>query len=501
MDPANSNVKVPANTFYLDLELTEIDDLKYKTCHIESYKEIFQKAFYDGPHRIALYAPAGCGKTCLCHMMSFCWAKYNTLGNQFELVLFMRLRGHSLQDDVAKIIVEEALPHKPGARCTVADLIQKHRGKILFVLDGYDELFPVKASVERDVYTLHNLLNDSAQHIIISTRPSQLGELKKSVNINMKVRIKGLSEEQARQFILNYCKLRDIVCDSMKSMDDVIMDQLRENNLVSLSRNPQQLQLVCDFQRDCKQISTCLTDLYDNFYLSNCNQFLKKVREDDRCSEEVKREILSKCKHEELLKDLEKLALNGFVRGRLLYDEQTYLRLLGEFFVTVFDKLGVVYFEETVGANIRVLGFRHKSFQEFFSARILYRNLIMKIDEMDDDILEAIEQWQDIRKAIRFERIFVFMAGMAKTEDEAKRIIYYITEIILKLPEYFASEESIDLHDLEDLPRQIILMQIKCVLEIKASGKCKESQYIAQLLAALPYSEELPPLDVNEKQG
>ena len=492
MDASDLSLKVPANQFFVEMEMINIDDTQYKTTTIKSYEEIFNTEACV--HRVGLYAPAGCGKTCLCQMIPYHWAKDGTLGDKFELVVFLRLRGRTLHDDVAGIIAHDVVLEE---KRTVGELIKKYHGKILFVLDGYDELLETTTPAQEGAYTLRKLLFDSLQHILISTRPTQLSEMKKNVSINMKVRIKGLSEEHAKEFIKNYCKHRNITSNTSQPIEDVIIDQLKKKNLISMSKNPQQLQLVCDYKRDHTEISGCLCKLYHNMYTENCDAFLRRVQEDTMCDAEVKKALLDDTKYNKLLKNLQKLALEGFVEGKLLYDERRFLQLLGQEFVSVYDKLGTVYFEETIGGKRKVLGFRHKSFQEYFGALFLYPFLVQLTGNVPDVVIKVLEQWKNLKLAVQYERLFVFMAGMAENEEAATKILNHITEMMELLKAYYESESEINLQDTEDLPRQLILMQVKCALEIKAAGRCSNSKYVEDLLKAIPYTDDMPLPDIN----
>ena len=145
----------------------------------------------------------------------------------------------------------------------------------------------------------------------------------------------------------------------------------------------------------------------------------------------------------------------------------------------------------------KVLGFRHKSFQEYFGALFLYVYLVQLTGNVPEVVQKGLEQWKNLQLAIQYERLFVFMAGMAENDKAAKIIINHITEMMKLLPAYYGSETGNNLSDTEDLPRQLILMQVKCALEIKAAGRCCNSMYVEDLLKAIPYTDDMPLPDVN----
>lgn len=190
LDPFNPEIRVPTDAFYLESQLLDISDQKHQIKDIRSYKEVFTQA--GGPHRVALYAPAGAGKTVLCQVIAYCWAKDRELGEQFDPVIFLTLRGHKKSDDITEMIINQTLPNRRGEQKDIKELIDEHSGRILFVLDGYDELLEEGSAAEYDrkLYTVQDLLNHHSEAVMVSTRPTQLGDLKLSAGINMKIRIK-----------------------------------------------------------------------------------------------------------------------------------------------------------------------------------------------------------------------------------------------------------------------------------------------------------------------
>lgn len=365
LDPSNQSVTVPADEFYLELELQDIDDTQFKVRSIYSYKDLFE-GICDKTHRFCLYAPAGCWKTVLCQVVAFCWTKDYTLADKFDLVLLLKLRGHSLGDDVVQMIIKQVpeLQLSPEKEEDVGELLKNHGDKILFVLDGFDEMVEPKNIPDREQkYTVEALLLDRLKHILVSTRPTDLDKLKHYAGPCMKIRIIGLSEVQAYCFIREYCKVRGITSmDPSTAIEHVIMPQLKKKQMSTLSKVPQQLQLLCDYMRNNIEIPASLTCLYDHLYNTFRESFLNKIKFYPAVDESIKQELRSNKIHERLLNQLELLALCGFVEGRLIYSQEIYSAIIDQRFVFVFAKMGTVYLEQCIGGSGNMLGFRHKSY-------------------------------------------------------------------------------------------------------------------------------------------
>lgn len=92
----------------------------------------------------------------------------------------------------------------------------------------------------------------------------------------------------------------------------------------------------------------------------------------------------------------------------------------------------------------------------------------------------------------------MFMTGMAENEQAAKKIINRITEMMKLLKAYYESETGINLQDTHGLPRQLIVMHVKCALEVKAAGMCGYSNYVAVevLLKSILDTDDMPLPDV-----
>eukprot|EP00920_Eleutheroschizon_duboscqi_P038207 GHVT01091273.1.p1 GENE.GHVT01091273.1~~GHVT01091273.1.p1 ORF type:complete len:722 (+),score=23.16 GHVT01091273.1:203-2167(+) len=403
-----------------------------------------------------------------------------------------------MSDDVVELFIKQTMPDMKKEYDRVKELIWKHKqsGTLLFICDAYDEMLDTKVESEpaarkQASYTIEDLLNDHTTHILVSTRPSQIKEIKLLAMLTIKARIKGLTEEQALQLITNYCSIIGITTTPTK-----ILEELKKKNLLSLSRSPQQLQLVCSFLQDKQEISRSLTILYDDFYDRNLDNVLMKLQHEPISDKSLQTDLLEN--HDKLFHDLQKLALTGFVEGTLIYDARKYLEIEQQRCTKVFQKTGMVYFEESVGGGKQVLGFGHKTFQEYFGAKFLNKHLYQP-GTQEPLVIEVLKQWKNIRQAMRYERMFVFLAGMIRDEESARKLMGHINQIILKLPELFHAEveATIDLHDLDDVPRQLAMLQVKCALEMTAVNEDTDSEYIQNLMKQVNYSETMPLPDVN----
>jgi HEAT repeat protein len=180
------------------------------------------------PHKILILGRAGIGKTVLCQYLAVQWAfgsseckdeeQGGELGNylrqKFEAVFWVRLRevsaGSPHHNTVAKIINQFCLrgSNKPSLQ-ELDFYIKSQSNKILFILDGYDE---ITDSIGQ-AYCPHltDFLNEiiNYQHVLVTSRPLAIDALGESkIKFDRKLENIGFVNENIEAYVHYF--MRDV---------------------------------------------------------------------------------------------------------------------------------------------------------------------------------------------------------------------------------------------------------------------------------------------------
>ncbi|KAG9319204.1 hypothetical protein KVV02_004970 [Mortierella alpina] len=221
-----------------------------------------KRELHDGkegiPQRILVQGRAGIGKTTLCKKIvhlhqSGLWA------DRFEAVLWLplrRLRGstsRTLQSLLREkvFITQLDQEHEELAR-TLA--IRANEGKVLFILDGLDEIATDAPSEDSSIKELLKVLLDQKQ-VVITSRPSGLNaSLLRSIDLELETI--GFSQQDVKEFIG-----RVLRPGPAKTVQDFIQQTPLMQGLVNI---PVQLDVICfcweSLPQDGSQIT--ITGLY-----------------------------------------------------------------------------------------------------------------------------------------------------------------------------------------------------------------------------------------------
>ncbi|KAF9912437.1 hypothetical protein EC991_010524 [Linnemannia zychae] len=191
------------------------------------------------PQRILVQGRAGIGKTTLCKKIvhlhqSGLWA------DRFEAVLWLplrRLRGstcRTLETLLREKVFTSQLDreHEELARTLV---IRADKGKVLFILDGLDEIVTDAQSEDSSTKALlRDLLNQ--KQVVITSRPSGL-DASLLLSIDLELETIGFSQQVVKEFIVRVLKP-----EPAKAVQDFIKQTPLIQGLVNI---PVQLDVIC----------------------------------------------------------------------------------------------------------------------------------------------------------------------------------------------------------------------------------------------------------------
>ena len=191
------------------------------------------------PQRILVQGRAGIGKTTLCKKIvhlhqSGLWA------DRFEAVLWLPLRGlrgstcRTLEGLLREKVFTAGL-EREQEELTRTLAIRANEGKVLFILDGLDEIVIDVQSEDSSIkILLRNLLDN--KHVVITSRPSGL-DTSLLGSIDLELETIGFSQEDVKVFIN-----RVLEPGPARTVQDFIQQTPLIQGLVNI---PVQLDVIC----------------------------------------------------------------------------------------------------------------------------------------------------------------------------------------------------------------------------------------------------------------
>lgn len=388
--------------------------------------------------RYLLLGLSGMGKSILCQYLTIKWA-CEELWQNFELVLYISLK-KLLQTDAVSLgqfILNECIIMQECENISsesIEILIRQFSDKILFILDGYDEVAVLNTNNNKNPATkiLHMLLNQ--KNIIITSRPNFYYE-NQDFPINKTYVVMGFTQEHIKKYVYNFFQsiiAPDITSDTKISADVYAISLLnyleKKQPAQGLTHIPINLQILCWVWRDkfnekngtIEQVT--LTEIYQLLLIS-----LIKNRETTR-NIEIQR-ILRFRTNKDLLnqrdiKYIELLAFESIKQDSLFVisqelvehciericpndDKERYNCLLAA------DALGLTKSLDDNLVTSKGCYFIHPMIHAYLAARYLAFHLIENIDFIKKN-----------KYRLRYENLWCFVAGILKDAPDKLNLFF-----------------------------------------------------------------------------
>ncbi|XP_066268380.1 NLR family CARD domain-containing protein 4-like [Branchiostoma lanceolatum] len=348
------------------------------------------------PRCILIEGEAGGGKTTFLSKEALDAISQKTeLGRRHDIVLLIRLRevreGETIEEMVWDQCVDEAIEGIDVQ--SIRTILQRNRSRVLFLLDGYDELRPEARAAGQAIPKLLSGKLYSNSTIVITSRPS--AGVQQYTRPNCHIHITGFSKEHVQKYMRQY-----FTVVGKQELTKALAVQVKDNNLLNtLIYTPIFLMFVCVlWEEDQDMVSSAtMTGLYNNLLTCLVRKYCKREGV-DMPTEGLPTEVA------ESLLQLGKFALEALLRNETLLDLTEIKREKVNWELLL--KLGVVSLEVSSSKSDprKQLNFSHKTMQEFLAGRYVAHALL------NQDFVELL-QLTSISKALELSNLLQFTCG------------------------------------------------------------------------------------------
>ncbi|CAF1922695.1 unnamed protein product [Rotaria magnacalcarata] len=342
-------------------------------------------------------------------------------GLKYELVILIRLR--SLTDS----------RYPRGKKYLPIDLVEKqyfqwddgsnevrqyfkeqcNKGRVLWILDGYDEFVQNIPEQLEDVFD-HIC---QTQHHILTSRPYVI-----ALHYDIKMEITGFIDENITKYIEQFFDQIKTESTDAFSNGQKLQEFLKSNpNIWGIAHIPVNLELICSLwgNADWTETKTMgMTALYNSIIIWLCRRYL--ARENPNLIKKQSRDqVYAECQQE--LSFLERLAFSAMESNSIIIPTTLLQKIKNHDDCSNVDFLQILnigilksYDDKAIGNAIHIekqYYFIHLSFQEHFAARHLLKVLKSSNNE------SAIRYISCHKYNQRFLMVFIFATGLLTQSD------------------------------------------------------------------------------------
>ncbi|XP_066290509.1 NLR family CARD domain-containing protein 4-like [Branchiostoma lanceolatum] len=348
------------------------------------------------PRCILIEGEAGGGKTTFLSKEALDAVSQKTkLGRRHDIALLIRLREVREGEPIEEMVWDQCVPETAEGIDvrSIRAILQRNESRVLFLLDGYDELQSEARVAGQAIPKLLSGKLYPNSMIVITSRPS--AGVQQYTRPDCHIHIMGFSEEHVEKYMDQY-----FTVVMKQELTKTLVEHIEDNKLLkTLIYTPMFLMLLCLlWEEDQNIVSTgTMTGLYDNLLTCLVRKYCKREGV-DMPTEGLPREVAKS------LLQLGKLALEALLRNETLLDltEAEREKLDWELLL----KLGVVSLEDSSSRlhPRKRLNFSHKTMQEFLAGRYVAHAPVK------EDIAKLL-QLTSITRALELSNLLQFTCG------------------------------------------------------------------------------------------
>ncbi|KAM3855918.1 NACHT, LRR and PYD domains-containing protein 6 [Vipera latastei] len=371
------------------------------------------------PQTVVLQGAAGIGKTTTAKKIMLDWASQQLYHDKFNYVFYIYCREINLHAESEKSSIAEIIskqwPRCHGVKNVIRNIL-KNEEKLLFIIDGFDELRysfdqpedsfcfdpwkeePVKI-ILRSLFR-KKLLPESS--LIITTRPIALEKLHRCLQRPHYFQILGFSREKREKYFYKFFENENQATQALRFVK-------QNDTLFTMCTIPLVCWIICtvvkqemETGKDLQKTPCTLTAIY-MWYLSSLLDFHHKESKQD-----VQRKLKTFCS----------LAAEGIWKHQILFmEEEVKKHSLDQ------DDLFPLFLNQNIFRKdihcVQTFSFVHLSFQEFFAA-LFY--ILEGGEEQHSKNLQILLNSHDIYFRSTFAVGFHFLFGFLNEENRMKEL-------------------------------------------------------------------------------
>ena len=428
---------------------------QYSTKTLASIAEMFQIDDNNKRQVVLIEGNAGSGKTTLFYKICKEWVEGKIL-RQYTLVVLVCLR-----EQKERYVDIQSLKYLFGnTGINEAKIFEElndtgHKGKVLFLLDGWDEMHD--SFKKRSVFTKllsGELLPHPSFTVVVTTRPSATINLNRHCIFSSKYRLKGFCEPQIKLFVEDYLEKHAMLHDEIRFMQVL----KGTHGLEQLAEVPLNLSILLKlFCHQRSEFPSTLTEIYSYILLAvvQCHKKMSDSYTTFKDLSDLPENMLK------ILHGLEKAAFELFSQKEPISEERIfgYIDTLQIEQMQNFNGMGLLEIKKVVYGvkEFKYYLYRFKVLQEFLAAQYLTR--LKPADET--------KELQEIFGKADYEMIWVFYAGISKFTRVPLNNVF--PELERQFHNHSGTIGLIDTHE------KLTDTWQKCYAEFESMRECKEN--------------------------
>ena len=390
---------------------------------------IFDKC-KDQIKNVLVLGRAGIGKSTFCQYITYRWAKRD-LWPQYDLIVLIRLRKltntcYASGENYSPfdLVKKEYFPFHDFSNDEQQQVEEQcNNGKVLWILDGYDEFVN---NIPEKITNVFNYIRAS-QHHILTSRPYAI-----ALSYDAKMEITGFTNDNIEKYTEQFFAQikNEIPNASFESMK--LLNFLKSNaSIWGIAHIPVNLELICTLWGDTDwsgKKALTLTMLYENITKWLCQRHLTRQNIDYKAMRKTR--IYSLCSKE--LHFFETLAFNAMEHSDIILPPTLLEKTENETQCFLDDHPQLLNFGVLKSYDDKPTGthnledqhyyFIHLSFQEYFAARHLLQLLTSSEKQT------AINFINNQKYNRRFLYVFIFTSGLlTQSEYQVCMDIFWTT--------------------------------------------------------------------------